>query len=435
MSYDYTNNYQDPYGYYWPNYTPQPPPVQPQQFSFINSGPAVASAPATHRQPLVPVQEPLRIVPERAPRAQPTPLAGTRRNAAQPFTGKELFDILQTAIRVKYFTAKHGEKGAKDKELGAEIRKLNIMGSDAIFKARIMDMLVYHEDPEKAPPSIVSAIEGSSYAGTFGAPLDLLMAQKRLYEDKTDAEKDKLRKKADEDKRGGEAIRNASLNRSRRTAPEQPSGDEVEITDGPSIAVSVAISAITRTHPTPLDLHFSPVLRSWSPPASILGPAGADFDSDDDIEIISYTPAPATVKAVTTVKAEPGDLIIPAATPAATRKSAKKTPLASIPPRRSSAKSAGKSSSKKRKRSDDSDSDSEKENSPPTRNSKRVRKSKSFDLEGFMQEERTDRKMFEKKMLEEIKQGNKEYAKAADGTRIFQGEFLGLLRDVMMPKN
>lgn len=31
-----------------------------------------------------------------------------------------------------------------------------------------------------------NAIEGSTYEGTFGALLDKLMAQKRLYENKTD---------------------------------------------------------------------------------------------------------------------------------------------------------------------------------------------------------------------------------------------------------
>lgn len=50
------------------------------------------------------------------------------------------------------------------------------------------------QDPEKAPRYITDAIENSSYEGTFGAPLDRLITMKKTFEDKTDEEKDKLRK-------------------------------------------------------------------------------------------------------------------------------------------------------------------------------------------------------------------------------------------------
>ena len=50
------------------------------------------------------------------------------------------------------------------------------------------------QDPEKAPKYITDAIDGSSYEGTFGAPLDRLLNMKKVFEDKTDEEKDKLRK-------------------------------------------------------------------------------------------------------------------------------------------------------------------------------------------------------------------------------------------------
>jgi hypothetical protein len=40
----------------------------------------------------------------------------------------------------------------------------------------------------------VNAIEGSQFEIRLGAPLDLLAAQRRVYEDKTDADKDKMLK-------------------------------------------------------------------------------------------------------------------------------------------------------------------------------------------------------------------------------------------------
>ena len=80
------------------------------------------------------------------PKATSTPSktsAATRRTA--PFTGKELFELIQAAIAVKFFEAKHGEKGHKVKEMGSLLRAQGIPGSDNIFKTRMLEMLAWHE--------------------------------------------------------------------------------------------------------------------------------------------------------------------------------------------------------------------------------------------------------------------------------------------------
>ncbi|KIM71781.1 hypothetical protein PILCRDRAFT_804663 [Piloderma croceum F 1598] len=59
----------------------------------------------------------------------------------------------------------------------------------------MLEMLIWHEDFEKAPKHIGDAIDGSSYEGSFGAPLDLLISMKKTFEDKTDKEKEKLQKR------------------------------------------------------------------------------------------------------------------------------------------------------------------------------------------------------------------------------------------------
>jgi hypothetical protein len=79
------------------------------------------------------------LTPESQPESRP------HRSSGKPFTAKELFDILQTAITVQFYAAKHREKGAKLKEFGNAVRALNIQGSDDVFKARIKDLLAYHE--------------------------------------------------------------------------------------------------------------------------------------------------------------------------------------------------------------------------------------------------------------------------------------------------
>ncbi|KAJ7668276.1 hypothetical protein B0H14DRAFT_2658000 [Mycena olivaceomarginata] len=454
--------YRNPYGYNWPTQTHgqiPPPMVQPQQFSFIAYDPAASDAsradalPPAARVPLAPIQEAAQntsritaLAPESQPESRP------HRSSGKPFTAKELFDILQTAIMVQFYTAKHREKGAKLKEFGNAVRALNIQGSDDVFKARIKDLLAYHEAPESAPPAVRNAIEGSSHEGTFGAPLDMLMAQKRLYEDKTDAQKEKLRKarfsnhfhclpyvnslqKADEDKQGGEAIRNASLNRSRRRAAleteSDDSDDEVVITSHrmaePANVDTLSVTAAPVLEPSTLAkaADFLPALETQEPPVSPLAKNPIDSDSDSDVvEVVSNAIPPSTPVPVR-VKAEHDGSSLPSKK--LKGRDNKSTPLPSIP--RANGKSTAKkgaSSSKKRPSADGSDA--ENSPAPSTRNTKRLRKSGSFDIEGFMTEECQHRQEFQDKMLKHMAQGNIEFRKASEQTRTFQDDFLGFLR-------
>ena len=50
------------------------------------------------------------------------------------------------------------------------------------------------QEPENALPYISEAIIGSSYEGTLGAPLDLLISSHKKFEDLTDENKVKLHK-------------------------------------------------------------------------------------------------------------------------------------------------------------------------------------------------------------------------------------------------
>jgi hypothetical protein len=126
--------------------------VQPQQFSFIVYDPAASDVSRTDALllaacvPLAPIQEAAQNtshITALAPKSQPE--SRPHCSSGKPFTAKELFDILQTAITVQFYTAKHREKGAKLKEFGNTVCALNIQGSDDVFKVRIKDLLAYHE--------------------------------------------------------------------------------------------------------------------------------------------------------------------------------------------------------------------------------------------------------------------------------------------------
>ncbi|KAF7333908.1 hypothetical protein MSAN_02403600 [Mycena sanguinolenta] len=281
------------------NPTPLPALHVPASNSTFWDG--YSTAPALHVPALNPVARdmhptrdpgpvPAAAVP--APKATRKPSGKAPKEAGEPkYSARNLLDIAQTAIDVQLFAAKYGEKGKKLSEFGAAVRKLGIPGSDGQLKARLMDLLTFHEDPAKAPAAIVKAIEGTNFAITLGAPLDLLAAQQRLYADKTDAEKEKMLKKAAEDKRGGEAIRNASLNRSRRTAAqrkaeESSDDDEVVVVNTPDTSAHVASAAALvppAAAPVPAPDDVAPAVAT---PAAEPAPS-----APDDAALIAATPA------------------------------------------------------------------------------------------------------------------------------------------------
>jgi hypothetical protein len=61
------------------------------------------------------------------------------------WTARELFEIIQAALTVCIFEAKHGEKGKREEEMGELLRKMNIQGSNAVFQTRMKDMLAWHK--------------------------------------------------------------------------------------------------------------------------------------------------------------------------------------------------------------------------------------------------------------------------------------------------
>ncbi|KAJ6540537.1 hypothetical protein B0H19DRAFT_1175813 [Mycena capillaripes] len=307
------------------------------------------------------------------------------------------------------------------------VRALGIKGSDGILKARLQELLVFHEDPASAPAAIRDVISGTSYEISFGAPLDLLTAEKRLFENKTDAEKEKLLKKAEDDKIGGNAIRNASLttmtkfkSRGSAVACASESGDEVEIVQDAVHRSTHAVLAPS-TPMAPFTPGTEPICN-WSPPSDDCA-GHIDVGDDSDVECTGYKAAPGeTFTAPVKIKAEPVPATIPTFTPTNTKAKKSSTPFASIP--------RDDKASKKRVKHEGSDD----ENVPP-RSTKRVRNAPSFDLKAFLLEERQHREKFEHKMLKQMAQSSDDYRKSADSTDKFQNNFLTFLERAFEPKS
>jgi hypothetical protein len=61
------------------------------------------------------------------------------------WTARELFEIIQAAVTIRVFEAKHGEKDKRKEEMRELLRKMNIQGSNAVFQTRMKDMLAWHK--------------------------------------------------------------------------------------------------------------------------------------------------------------------------------------------------------------------------------------------------------------------------------------------------
>jgi hypothetical protein len=61
------------------------------------------------------------------------------------YTKRQLYDLVQVALKVNFFMAQHGEKGTTLKAFGNGCRKLGIKGSNTILKDCMLELLAYHD--------------------------------------------------------------------------------------------------------------------------------------------------------------------------------------------------------------------------------------------------------------------------------------------------
>jgi hypothetical protein len=230
--------------------------------------------------------------------------------------------------------------------------------------------------------------------------------------------------KAEDEKIGGNAIRNASLttmkSKSRGSAAVRASesADDVEIVQSMVPPLPHAVLAPS-TPMAPFVLGSDPI-RDRSPPDDFSAPVD---DDDSDIECTGYKAAPEkTITVPVKIETEPVSATIPASTPANGKAKKLLTPFASIP--------RDSKTSKKRVKQEGSDDEN-----VPLRSTKRVRTGQSFDLQAFLLEERQHWEKFQRQMLQQMAQSSDDYRKSTDDTGKFQNNFLTLLERTFEPKN
>ncbi|CAK5275857.1 unnamed protein product [Mycena citricolor] len=344
--------------------------------------------------------------------------AQTSTRTRKQHTALQLFAIVQVANDKDYFSARqHGRKGEMVTAMAHHLRTVkNIPCTESIVKTRIADLLRYHEDPEKAPAYIRDTISGLSLEIRFGAPLDLLASQKRLYENMTEDEKVKVKEKVDQDKYGGEMIRNASLTTHRKTFLASASCDDTDSDNASHLDIVETTES------------------SFSASAG-LGPTSSVSEWEREYQARHGSSSGIATNA--------GDVTgSPNPTPVATQD------LSDAPksnePKKNKNKTSGKNqagaanAAKKRKHTRALSDD---ESDTPVRKTKRVRSECSFDIWGHLEQTAKENKGFQSQILARLDQANEYQAeanethrKAVDNQQSFQMEMIGVLR-ALLPKN
>ncbi|KAJ7442125.1 hypothetical protein FB451DRAFT_114546 [Mycena latifolia] len=150
------------------------------------------------------------------------------------FTGEDLITIGRVVIDLNPWLAPHGQKAHVWQEAVNVLtqrgfRHATISAASVQHKAEAL--VAYKKDPTGKHKNLNNIIgEGTSASITIGALLERLETQFDAAKDKSDDAKAKLRKKNDEDREGGESIRQASMKTLRKRA-RSPDSDDAAATD------------------------------------------------------------------------------------------------------------------------------------------------------------------------------------------------------------
>ncbi|KAK7039744.1 hypothetical protein R3P38DRAFT_2514352, partial [Favolaschia claudopus] len=143
-------------------------------------------------------------------------------------------------IDVDPFTAPHGQKAVSWQQVVDNLAEQGFRHttiSAASIQHKVEAMISFKKNPNGKHKNLANIIgEGTSASITIAALLERLETNFDAAKDKSDEAKAKLKKKNDEDRDGGEAIRQASLRAGRKRA-RSPSDDE-DTDSGPNTPCS-----------------------------------------------------------------------------------------------------------------------------------------------------------------------------------------------------
>ncbi|GLB45650.1 hypothetical protein LshimejAT787_2500420 [Lyophyllum shimeji] len=349
----------------------------------------------TSAVPPLPIAAAVPHAPKPNPAVVPTPFKAAAARTAdrlsqlpktKQFTANDLTQLARVCCDLDVFSAPRGKIGATWEEVGKRICALDINHSTEVLRKKAELLLQWHDDPGSVSKSLQNILKGNDGI-PVSALLDKLAARKRQCVNKTDAERVKLREKAELEKKAGDAIRKASMGTRRAPHISDDSGDDADVE---IIEVSSDIEIIQ--------------------PVKVL---------DDTLNV------PPDTK----VKREPKDVKLPKPVAIKKEEADENMPIhASMSNKRKREPTLTLKTPAKKKTKSSSASGSDTTPSTTTRRTKREKKP-SFDLEVYLNEEREKRERFQDQLLHEVRQGNEVYAQSLNDNRKFQADFLSLLRE------
>lgn len=145
---------------------------------------------------------------------EPTePQSGKSTRTKRKFSSNELEELIRVTIQRNPWAAKHKEKGKAWDEVRATLQSTGLCEgtSSATLRNKVENMIKWHTDPESGAGKTMANELSPGSMITLSALVDRAYLLKVDAQNMTDAQKEKARKKDEEDRVGGEAIRNAAL--------------------------------------------------------------------------------------------------------------------------------------------------------------------------------------------------------------------------------
>ncbi|KAL0563899.1 hypothetical protein V5O48_018162 [Marasmius crinis-equi] len=175
--------------------------------------------------------------------------------------------------------------------MGDTLRAAGLKGTNTVFLSRLEELMLWHEDPAKAPEQIHDELNNSgSLIHSFGAQLDILCKSRDANAKQSDDQRAAMQKKDAEDKEGGSVIHEAAMDRSYRPTKQKEAAPQ---TAADTVVAKNIITATPAVQPDPSTTHqlsgtdkenTQPIITSAPPavnPSSVNHGNGTTFDITD----------------------------------------------------------------------------------------------------------------------------------------------------------
>ncbi|GJE91824.1 hypothetical protein PsYK624_079750 [Phanerochaete sordida] len=144
---------------------------------------------------------------------QPSTHASATKRKRKTFSTHDLEELIRMTIERNPWGAKHSEKGKTWEGIRRSLQAAGMFEGVSVgtLRNKVDGMIKWHEDPDSGAGASMARELPTSTQVTLSALVDRAALQKHEAQNMTDAQKEKARKKDDEDRIGGESIRNAAL--------------------------------------------------------------------------------------------------------------------------------------------------------------------------------------------------------------------------------